>query len=49
MLPDVPSSKVIRALRKLASELESHAGRLLIAGVSPAAERGRKRIAGRPE
>jgi sulfate permease, SulP family len=37
MLPDVPSSKVIRALRKWATELQSHGGRLLIAGVSPAA------------
>lgn len=39
MLPDVPSSKVIRALRKWATDLESHGGRLLIAGVSPAAEK----------
>ena len=39
MLPDVPSSKVIRALRKWATELEAHGGRLLIAGVSPAAQK----------
>jgi SulP family sulfate permease len=39
MLPDVPSSKVIRALSKWATELESHGGRLLIAGVSPAAQK----------
>ncbi|MET0454090.1 MAG: SulP family inorganic anion transporter [Mycobacterium sp.] len=36
-LPDVPSSKVIRALRSWATELEAHGGRLIIAGVSPAA------------
>jgi SulP family sulfate permease len=36
-LPDVPSSKVIRALRKWATDLEAHGGRMLIAGVSPAA------------
>jgi SulP family sulfate permease len=35
-LPDVPSSKVIRALRKWATDLQAHGGRLLIAGVSPA-------------
>ncbi len=35
-LPDVPSSKVIRALRKWASDLEANGGRLYIAGVSPA-------------
>ena len=39
MLPDVPSSIVIRALTKWATELETHGGRLLIAGVSPAARR----------
>jgi SulP family sulfate permease len=38
-LPDVPSSKVIRALRKWATDLEAHGGRMLIAGVSPAAEK----------
>lgn len=38
-LPDVPSSKVIRAIRKWASDLESHGGRLFIAGVSPAVEK----------
>jgi sulfate permease, SulP family len=39
MLPDVPSSKVIRALTKWATQLEAHGGRLLIAGVSPAAQK----------
>jgi SulP family sulfate permease len=38
-LPDVPSSKVIRALRKWATELATHGGRLVIAGVSPSAEK----------
>jgi SulP family sulfate permease len=38
-LPDVPSSKVIRALRKWATDLTSHGGRLIIAGVGPAAEK----------
>ena len=38
-LPDVPSSKVIRAIRKWAAELEANGGRLFIAGVSPAAEK----------
>lgn len=38
-LPDVPSSKVIQALGKWATELHAHGGRLLIAGVSPAAEK----------
>lgn len=38
-LPDVPSSKVIRALRAWASDLEAHGGRLIIAGVSPAASK----------
>ena len=36
-LPDVPSSKVIRALRKWATDLEANGGRLYIVGVSPAA------------
>jgi SulP family sulfate permease len=36
-LPDVPSSKVIRALRKWSTDLQANGGRLLIAGVSPAA------------
>lgn len=39
MLPDVPSSKVIRALRKWATELQAHGGRLVIAGVSPATQK----------
>jgi sulfate permease, SulP family len=36
-LPDVPSSKVIHALKKWAGDLEKNGGRLIIAGVSPAA------------
>lgn len=35
-LPDVPSSKVIKSLRKWARELRDHGGRLIIAGASPA-------------
>lgn len=35
-LPDVPSSKVIRALKKWADDLAKNGGRLIIAGVSPA-------------
>jgi SulP family sulfate permease len=35
-LPDVPSSKVIRAIRKWATDLEANGGRMYIAGVSPA-------------
>lgn len=35
-LPDVPSSKVIKALRKWAGDLNANGGRLIIAGVSPA-------------
>ena len=38
-LPDVPSSKVIRAVRTWATDLQAHGGRLLIAGVTPATER----------
>ena len=38
-LPDVPSSKVIRAIRKWATDLEANGGRMYIAGVSPAARR----------
>jgi SulP family sulfate permease len=34
-LPDVPSSKVIKALRGWAHDLESNGGRLILAGVSP--------------
>jgi sulfate permease, SulP family len=34
-LPDVPSSKVINALKKWAAELRDDGGRLFIAGVSP--------------
>ena len=37
-LPDVPSSKVINALTKWATDLERNGGRLIIAGVSPKAE-----------
>ena len=36
MLPDVPSSKVIKSLRRWAGELQACGGRLIIAGVSPA-------------
>jgi len=36
-LPDVPSSKVIHALNKWAKDLGDNGGRLIIAGVSPAA------------
>ena len=39
MLPDVPSSVAIKALRRWAGELEAHGGRLIVAGVTPAAER----------
>ncbi|ULE33329.1 SulP family inorganic anion transporter [Mycobacterium sp. IDR2000157661] len=35
-LPDVPSSKVIKALRRWADDLRNHGGRLIIAGASPA-------------
>ncbi|MET4428486.1 SulP family inorganic anion transporter [Mycolicibacterium sp. 624] len=35
-LPDVPSSKVIKALRRWAEDLAANGGRLIIAGVSPA-------------
>lgn len=37
-LPDVPSSKVINALTKWATDLQSNGGRLIIAGVSPKTE-----------
>jgi sulfate permease, SulP family len=36
-LPDVPSSKVIKALTKWGRDLQANGGKLLIAGVSPAA------------
>jgi SulP family sulfate permease len=36
-LPDVPSSKVIRAVRKWATDLAAHGGRMYIVGLSPAA------------
>jgi len=36
MLPDVPSSKVIKSLRRWANELQACGGRMIIAGVSPA-------------
>ncbi|WNG91883.1 SulP family inorganic anion transporter [Mycobacterium sp. ITM-2016-00318] len=39
MLPDVPSSVAIKALRRWAGQLESHGGRLIVAGVTPAAHR----------
>ena len=35
-LPDVPSSKVIKSLRRWATELGDRGGRLIIAGASPA-------------
>jgi sulfate permease, SulP family len=38
-LPDVPSSKVIGAIRKWATDLEANGGRMYIAGVSPAVEK----------
>ena len=38
-LPDVPSSVAIKALRRWAGELQAHDGRLIIAGVTPAADR----------
>lgn len=37
-LPDVPSSKVINALTKWATDLQRNGGRLIIAGVSPKVE-----------
>ncbi len=42
-LPDVPSSKVINALTKWATDLKRNGGRLIIAGVSPKAEAVLKR------
>ncbi len=38
-MPDVPSSKVLKALRRWASDLTDNGGRLIIAGVSPATAR----------
>jgi sulfate permease, SulP family len=38
-MPDVPSSKVLKALRRWASDLKANGGRLIIAGVSPATAR----------
>jgi SulP family sulfate permease len=35
-LPDVPSSKVISAVKKWAGDLQANGGRLFIAGISPA-------------
>ncbi|HEY5840829.1 MAG TPA: STAS domain-containing protein, partial [Mycobacterium sp.] len=34
-LPDVPSSKVLKALRKWAEQLHANGGRLIVVGVSP--------------
>ena len=34
-LPDVPSSKVLKAMRKWAEQLKANGGRLIVAGVSP--------------
>lgn len=39
MMPDVPSSVAIKALRRWAGALEAHGGRLIVAGVTPAANR----------
>lgn len=39
VLPDVPSTKVIRSLKRWASDLQANGGRLIIAGLSPAALR----------
>ena len=39
MMPDVPSSVAIKALRRWAAALQAHGGRLIVAGVTPAAER----------
>jgi SulP family sulfate permease len=39
MMPDVPSSVAIKALRRWAAVLQAHGGRLIVAGVTPAAER----------
>ena len=36
-LPDVPSSKVIKSMRRWAEDLQANGGRLIMAGVSPAA------------
>jgi sulfate permease, SulP family len=36
MLPDVPSSVAIKALRRWAGGLQKHGGRLIIAGATPA-------------
>lgn len=36
-LPDVPSSKVIRAVRKWATDLAANGGRMYVVGLSPAA------------
>ncbi len=39
MLPDVPSSVAIKALRRWSGGLQAHGGRLIVAGVVPAANR----------
>ena len=39
MMPDVPSSVAIKAMRRWAGGLQAHGGRLIVAGVTPAAER----------
>jgi sulfate permease, SulP family len=39
MLPDVPSSVAIKALRRWAGGLQAHGGRLIVAGVTPGVER----------
>ena len=37
--PDVPSSVAIKSLRRWAGQLEAHGGRLIVAGVTPTAEK----------
>ena len=39
MLPDVPSSVAIKALRRWAGALQAHGGRLIVAGITPAAKK----------
>jgi sulfate permease, SulP family len=38
-MPDVPSSKVIKAIKKWAADLNANGGRMIIAGVTPATEK----------
>ena len=39
MLSDVPSSVAIKAMRRWSADLQAHGGRLIVAGVTPAAHR----------